>query len=426
MQQRVEQYDAHDPETGEITAATGTELAVIDAGTLAVLTRVEIESQVATAKQYPRSVTRAAKNILSLATMDPETSEECMYALPRGGKPIVGPSIRFAEILASQWGNLRAAARVIKIDRENKHVEAEGICHDLETNQAQKATVLRRITDKQGRLLRDDMILVTCNAACAIAKRNAILAVVPKPVWRRAYMAVEGISKGDVTTMKERWTQATKAFASYGVKPEQLYAVLGIAGEEELTVDHFPALTGMRAAIKNGEATVEELFHGGGKNAAFEKLKNPLADKAPAAPEASKEPSGETPKTADDVKADLVARGLMAADAPPVDEHSLDAIGEQGAAGAPPQDEPTAETVVSSKPEPDHSWAEAEAEKRHEARVAADTEAKKEEPAAITRAKEAGRIARGMGEKRSPPKRYGGDRVAEQEAWLAGYDETGS
>lgn len=226
------------------------------------LTKAEIDQQISTAKAYPRLVSRVTQNILSLVTIDEQSAEECSYALPRGGKPIVGPSIRLAEIIAGQWGNCRVGARVVHIDRIEKFVEAEGIFHDLETNTATTARVRRSISDKYGKIYKDDMIIVTGNAACSIAKRNAILGGVPKAVWRKAYDEAEKVVKGDVKTLAERRELIFKAFAAFGVKPEQIFAALGIAGEDDITLEHIPTLTGMRSALKSGEATVEEMFGG--------------------------------------------------------------------------------------------------------------------------------------------------------------------
>ena len=123
-------------------------------GSLAVaLSRSEIDQQITTARAMPRSIKRAMDNILTLATLDAESAEECIYALPRGGKPIKGPSVRLAEIISSQWGNCRVGARVVHVDRFEKYIEAEGVFHDLETNTATTARVRRRISDKQGRIL---------------------------------------------------------------------------------------------------------------------------------------------------------------------------------------------------------------------------------------------------------------------------------
>lgn len=232
------------------------------------LARAEVDQQIATARAMPRSIDRAVKNIMTLSTLDEQSAEECVYALPRGGKPITGPSVRLAEIIASQWGNCRVGARVVHVDRFEKFIEAEGVFHDLETNTATTARVRRRISDKQGRLLSDDMIVVTGNAACAIAKRNAILGAVPKAVWRKAYDAVEGVVKGDVKTLTERRTAAFTAFAAWGVTPEQICAALNVGGVDDINLDHLATLTGMRSAIKSGEATVEEMFPAIGSPAA--------------------------------------------------------------------------------------------------------------------------------------------------------------
>lgn len=224
------------------------------------LARAEIDQQIATARALPRSIQRSIDAIYTLATLDEASAQECVYALPRGGKPIRGPSIRLAEIISSQWGNCRVGARVVHVDRIEKYVEAEGIFHDLESNTATTARVRRRLSDKNGKLLSEDMIVVTGNAACAIAKRNAILAGVPKGVWRRAYSAVEGVIAGDVTTLVERRDRTMKAFAAFGVKPEQVFAAIGVAGLHDVTLEHMPVLVGMHAALKSGEATVEEMF----------------------------------------------------------------------------------------------------------------------------------------------------------------------
>lgn len=229
--------------------------------TLAVsLARAEIDQQISTARAYPRSIDRAVKNIITLATLDEETAEECIYALPRGGKPITGPSARLAEIIASQWGNNRVSARVVHVDRTEKYVEAEGLFHDLENNSATTARVRRRLSDKGGRLLSEDMIIVTGNAACAIAKRNAVLGGVPKGVWRRAYEYAAQVIAGTAETLVVTREKTMKAFAAFGVAPDRVCAALGLAGVDDIKVEHVPTLRGMYAALKNGEATVEEMF----------------------------------------------------------------------------------------------------------------------------------------------------------------------
>jgi hypothetical protein len=178
-------------------------------------------------------------------------------------------------------------------------VEAEGVFHDLETNSSTTARVRRRISDKRGKVFNDDMIIVTGNAACSIAMRNAILAGVPKPLWRRAYETVQATITGDVTTLSVNREKALKALAAFGVKPEQLFTALGREGIEEITVDDIGTLRGMYSALKNGEATVEEMFFGTVKAASqHERVADPLSDE-PIKPQqaASIEESQSAPET---------------------------------------------------------------------------------------------------------------------------------
>lgn len=225
------------------------------------LVRAEIDLQISTAQQYPRSISKVNRSILSLVTVSQKSAEKCTYALPRGGKPITGPSIRLAEIVASQWGNCRIGARVVHVDRKEMFVEAEGIFHDLETNTATTSRVRRRISDKNGRLFKDDMILVTGNAACSIAKRNAILSGVPEAMWGEAYDTALRTMKGDAKTLPERKEAAMKAMAAFGMKPEDVWAVLGIHGDRDINLDHIVTIGGMHSALKNEETTVEELMN---------------------------------------------------------------------------------------------------------------------------------------------------------------------
>jgi hypothetical protein len=274
----------HDEITGEVIEAQVP--ALMETSMVATLVKAELDTQITTARTYPRSLKGAIDNIMSLATLDEQTAADCMYAMPRGGKPIRGPSIRLAEIIAQQWGNCRVEARVIQTDRVNKVITAEGTFHDLETNSAMRSVVQRRISDKRGRLFNDDMIVVTGNAACSIARRNAVLAGVPKAVWRKAYEASEQVVAGDIKTLATRREAAIKAFGTYGVKPEQVFGALDVESIDDITLEHIPALQGMFSALKNGEATVEEMFDArrSASARAFDVVSNPLKDEPQASP----------------------------------------------------------------------------------------------------------------------------------------------
>ncbi|TIN76732.1 hypothetical protein [Mesorhizobium sp.] len=260
MNTRTNAVETVDMETGEVLSGLPVGYQAGNQSLAVSIAMAEVDQQITTAHAFPRSVDQAVKNILTLATLDDETAKECVYALPRGGKAIKGPSVRLAEIIQSCWGNNRVGTRVVHVDRIEKYVEAEGVFHDLETNAATTSRVRRRISDKQGRVLTDDMIIVTGNAASSIAKRNAILAGVPKAVWRKAYAQVEKVIAGDIKTLVERRAEAMKAFAAFGVTPERVFAVLEINGLDDISLDHMATLIGMHSALKSGESSVEEMF----------------------------------------------------------------------------------------------------------------------------------------------------------------------
>ena len=74
---------------------------------LQAINRAEVDTQIATAKQYPRDIYGALNNIKTIATLDNSTAEDCFYALRRQGTLIEGVSVRLAEIIAGAWGNMR-------------------------------------------------------------------------------------------------------------------------------------------------------------------------------------------------------------------------------------------------------------------------------------------------------------------------------
>jgi hypothetical protein len=229
-----------------------------DAGALAMLNKSEIDMQIATARRYPRSVTKFVGEATSLVSLTEEVAQECIYALPRDGKTIEGPSARFAEIVAYSWGNCRSAARVV--DEDGEFVTAQGVHWDLEKNTAIGYEVKRRITNSKGRRYSADMIGVTANAACSIALRNAILKGVPKAIWASIYESARKTIMGDFQTLANRRSVSLQNFQKFGVKPEQVFEKLGVRGEEDITLDHIVVLRGLLTALKEGDTTVEEQF----------------------------------------------------------------------------------------------------------------------------------------------------------------------
>jgi hypothetical protein len=221
-------------------------------------TRANIDIQVATAKRFPRNITNVLSNILEYAQIDKETAENCFYAIKRDGKVIRGASIRLAELIASCYGNIRTSARIINND--GKTVTAQGICWDLQNNVAYSVEVIRKITNKEGKTFSEDMQVITSNAACAIAMRNAIFKCVPTAITGKVQQEIKKVMMGeekDFTTIRKN---AVDYFEKQGVGVKNILALFEKKSVEELTRDDVFDLRGIATAIKEGDTTIEQAF----------------------------------------------------------------------------------------------------------------------------------------------------------------------
>jgi hypothetical protein len=223
--------------------------------------RASVDAQVATAKQYPRSIKRSIDNSIAMATLDMDTAKSCGYALPRGGKPITGPSVHLAKIIASNWGNLRVGSKVVDIT--DKQVVSRGYCWDLETNVAAEFEVRRNITGRNGRF-NDDMITVTGNASNAIALRNAIFSVIPKAIVDKVYKSAQEYITGDLSSdakLIKRRTGAINFFNDeYGITEEEVVKLCGKQTVNQIRSDEIALLIGIQQSLKDGDTTVDLLM----------------------------------------------------------------------------------------------------------------------------------------------------------------------
>ncbi len=250
----------------------------------------EIESQIATAKRYPRDIKQFKDKLMTMANLDQETAEGCYYALPRGDKAIDGPSIRLAEIALACYQNCIAEADVLMEDE--RFIYAMGQCRDLENNVAVRVKVRRRITKadyfacdkcnkwhkfipndgicekckkgtvvpKKGERYNDDMIAVTANAACSIALRNAVFKVIPGAYIKPVFDTVKQTAVGKATSLAKRRADVISKLTKFGVTEERVLAVLNRKSVDEVTFDDVAKLIGLGTAIKDGETTVEDAF----------------------------------------------------------------------------------------------------------------------------------------------------------------------
>lgn len=233
--------------------------------------KAAIDTQIATAKAYPRDIIRATNDAIAIVTMSKETAESCNYSLPRGGKPITGPSVHMARIIAQEWGNLRVESKVINITANQ--IVSQAVCFDLQSNYAVKVEVRKNILQneyydgqKTGRKVKmnEDMITVTGNAANAIAFRNAVFSVIPKAVVDKVHLAAKNLITGNLSSNEELLNKRKKMLEwfdeNHGVKESQILEALGLNSLNQVKQDEIITLIGIAQALTDGDATVAETF----------------------------------------------------------------------------------------------------------------------------------------------------------------------
>lgn len=259
---------------------------------LDTIERANVDSQIATAKQYPRDLRRAINNSVAMATMDIPTAQSCGYALPRGGKPITGPSVHLAKLIVSNYGNIRAEAKVVQIT--DKQVISRGTCWDLENNVATAFEVRRSIVGRTGQRFSDDMITVTGNAANSIAYRNAVFSVIPRAITDKVYQAAQHCITGDLSDEDKIIARRKKCIDyfkdEFGITEKEVVMLCGKKTVNQIKANEIALLLGITQSLTDGDTTVDELM----KPYRKEETKNTIA--AAAAEAAKKEDKKEDKK----------------------------------------------------------------------------------------------------------------------------------
>lgn len=175
------------------------------------------------AKMCPRDIVAARDRILNACTR-PKLAETACYTYARGGTEVTGPSIRLAEMLAQNWGNMTFGIR--ELEQRNGESTCEAFAWDMETNARQtKVFQVRHIRhtrqgDKALTDPRDIYELVANNGARRL--RACILGVIPGDIVEEAVQACDLTLKTKFEVTPERIKTLTEKFAEYKVTTEQI------------------------------------------------------------------------------------------------------------------------------------------------------------------------------------------------------------
>lgn len=183
----------------------------------------EVQAQLIIARGNPRDVKNAVDMILMDCTRL-ALAEEAEYQYAKGGKDIVGPSIRLAETIARRWGNLECGVK--ELSRHGDVSECAAYAWDLETNfRDVKVFQVRhwRDTKSGGYAITDQREIYERIANDgARRKRACLLAVVPGDVVDAAVSQCRVTLATKVEVTPERIKSMLEKFAGLGVKKEQI------------------------------------------------------------------------------------------------------------------------------------------------------------------------------------------------------------
>ncbi|MGE7840537.1 hypothetical protein ACQKNX_07075 [Lysinibacillus sp. NPDC093712] len=223
----------------------------------------EVKGQIFMAKQFPRNVFQAEQRILDTCRR-PALAQVAMYQYPRGGQRVTGPSIRLAEAIAQNWGNLSYGIQELE-QRDGESV-AKAFCWDLETNVRQeKVFTVKHSMKAKGTIKKlDDPRDIYEKVANDGARRlrSCILGVIPGDIIDKAivqcYETLAGNSQGP---LKDRIAKALRSYKEqYRVTQEMIEAKFGYNADSFTEYDYVE-LINIFNSLKDGLSKVEDWFN---------------------------------------------------------------------------------------------------------------------------------------------------------------------
>ncbi len=222
----------------------------------------EVKGQIFMARQFPRNIFQSEQRILDNCKR-PSLAAVAMYQYPRGGTKVTGPSIRLAEVLAQNWGNLAFGVKELE-QREGESI-AMAYAWDLETNVLQEKVfaVKHSIGTKKGlKLLTDprDIYEKVANDGSR-RMRACILGIIPGDIVDKAVAECERTLQGNNEgPLKDRIAHALKAFKEqHRITQEMVEAKFGYNAESFTEYDYVELIK-IFTSIKDGMSKPEDWF----------------------------------------------------------------------------------------------------------------------------------------------------------------------
>lgn len=222
----------------------------------------EVQAAMIIAKRFPRDEYAAYNRIMTACTRK-NLAETSTYEFPRGREKVTGPSIRLAEVLAQNWGNLDFG--VMELEQKAGESTAMSYAWDLETNVRQtKIFTVKHERKANGAIVkltdpRDIYELVANQGARRV--RACILGIIPGDIVDKAVEKCHQTLLGDTTEpLEDRLKVVLAAFdKEYKVTKEQVEENFGYKITAFTEMDLLK-LKKIGATIRDGMAKREDYF----------------------------------------------------------------------------------------------------------------------------------------------------------------------
>ena len=223
----------------------------------------EVQAAMVIAKKFPRDEVQSFNRIMQ-ACKRKTLAEQAMYEYPRGGTKVTGPSIRLAEAMAQNWGNLDYG--IIELQQKSGESQVMAYAWDLETNTRQTKifSVPHIRSTKNGNITltdpRDIYELVANQGARRV--RACILGVIPGDVIDSALAQCNATLLSDTgdKPLIDLVRDAAALFQSdYGVTIQMLEKFIGCKSES-FTMNDLIRLKRVYKSLKDGMAKREDYF----------------------------------------------------------------------------------------------------------------------------------------------------------------------
>ncbi len=262
----------------------------------------EVQAAMVIAKKFPRDV-YAAFDRIKKACERRLLAENAVYEYPRGGTKVSGPSIRLAEALAQNWGNIDYG--IMELEQKAGESSVMAYAWDLETNTRQtKIFTVKHERKAKGTVTklndaRDIYEMVANQGARRL--RSCILGVIPGDIVDAAVdMCQKTLINGHKEPLEDRLRNALSTFKKeFGITKEMIEEYIG-SNIDAFTEQDFLKIGRIYTSLRDGMAKKEDYFNvkatGATKSKAEEEFKKQKeqADK----PADSKEKAGD-PANAD-------------------------------------------------------------------------------------------------------------------------------